>query len=188
LRGADAYERISTWAGESQPGAHGLLFLPYLAGERTPHMDPYARGVFLGLTAQHGRAELARAVMEGVVLACYDAYTVLAELGASPDAVVLAGGGAASDVWRQIVADVFGIPVRPLAVVEQSALGAAILAGAGIGWFDAAETAQAWARTGDIVMPDADRHSRYMRLLDLFRSAYRQNASLFRQLDSWRQE
>ena len=167
------------------PGANGLLFLPYLTGERTPHMDPQARGVFLGLTAQHGRAELARAVMEGVTFACYDAYAVLAELGAGPDAVILAGGGARSRVWRQIVADVFGLPVRPLAVAEQSAIGAALLAGAGVGWFDAAEAAQQWASYGDAVLPDLERHDRYLELFGLFRAAYRQNAALFRQLDAW---
>ena len=92
LQGKDAYERMSAWAGECSPGAGGLLFLPYLSGERTPYMDPAARGVFLGLTAQHGRAELARSVMEGVTLACYDAYSVLAEMGAKPDSVILGRG------------------------------------------------------------------------------------------------
>ena len=142
---------------EAPPGAGGLLFLPYLSGERTPHMNPEARGALLGLTGRHGRCEIARAVLEGVTFACYDAFSVLAELGAHPAAVVLAGGGAASRVWQQIVADVFGLPVRPLAVSEQSALGAAILAGAGLDWFDAAEAARAWASYGDETAPDPAR-------------------------------
>lgn len=187
LGGEDAYERISAWAGEVEPGAEGLLFLPYLAGERTPHMDPLARGLFLGLTAQHGRAHLARAVMEGVALACYDAYAVLHALGASPDAVILAGGGAGSGVWRQIVADVFGLHVQPLAVAEQSAAGAAILAGAGSGWFDAAHAARKWANYGSVVTPDAERHHRYLELFELFRAAYVENSELFRKLSSWAQ-
>lgn len=183
--GEDAYERMSAWASESPPGAHGLLFLPYLAGERTPHMDPHARGMFLGLTAQHGRGHLVRAVMEGVTLACYDAYGVLAELGASPEGIILAGGGARSAEWRQIVADVFGLPVHPLAVAEQSALGAAILAGAGAGWFDAREAARTWATHGETVAPNPDLQRGYGELYDVFRTAYRQNAGLFRRLEAW---
>ncbi len=182
LHGADAYAQITAWAGESPVGAGGLLFLPYLSGERTPHMDPHARGALLGLTSRHGPQEIARAVLEGVTLACYDAYSVLAELGAHPDAVVLAGGGATSAVWQQIVADVFGLPVRPLAVSEQSALGATILAGASLGWFEAAAAARAWASYGPEVQPDAARHARYQVLFELFRAAYRHNVALNRSL------
>ena len=179
LTGADAYERMTAWAGEAPPGAGGLLFLPYLSGERTPHMNPEARGALLGLTGRHGRCEIARAVLEGVTFACYDAFSVLAELGAHPAAVVLAGGGAASRVWQQIVADVFGLPVRPLAVSEQSALGAAILAGAGLDWFDAAEAARAWASYGDETAPDPARHAFYQEAFGAFRTAYANNATLF---------
>jgi len=85
MPGEAAYARMIAWAEAAPAGAGGLLFLPYLAGERTPHMDPQARGLFLGLAAGHGRAELVRAVLEGVALACYDAYLVLAELGARPE-------------------------------------------------------------------------------------------------------
>ena len=179
LTGADAYERMTAWAGETPPGSGGLLFLPYLSGERTPHMNPEARGALVGLTGRHGRREIARAVLEGVTLACYDAYSVLAELGAHPAAVVLAGGGAASRVWQRIVADVFGLPVRPLAVSEQSALGAAILAGAGLDWLDAAEAARAWACYGDETEPDPTRHAFYQDAFGAFRTAYANNAALF---------
>lgn len=179
LSGMDAYEQISSWAGEIPPGARGLLFLPYLSGERTPHMNPDARGVLLGLASQHGQKEIARAVLEGVTFACYDAFSVLAELGAQPDVVALAGGGAASHVWQQIVADVFGLPVRPLAVREQSALGAAILAGAGLEWFDAADAARVWAKYGAEVEPDAERHAVYQEAFGLFRAAYRSNEAIF---------
>ncbi|MDP9365812.1 MAG: xylulokinase, partial [Chloroflexota bacterium] len=84
LRGDDAHERITAWAADAPIGADGLLFLPYLAGERTPHMDPRARAAFLGLTPRHGQAEIARAVLEGTTLACLDAYAVLRGQGASP--------------------------------------------------------------------------------------------------------
>ena len=127
---------MAAWAAESLPGAHGLLFLPYLIGERSPHMDPQARGMFLGLTAAHSRGDLVRAVMEGVALACFDAYVVLADLGARPKTVLMAGGGARSLLWQQILADVFDLPVRPLLVEDQSTVGAVLLAGAGVQVFD----------------------------------------------------
>lgn len=184
LRDEDAYERMTAWAETSPPGADGLLFLPYLVGERTPHMNPQARGLFLGLSAHHGRAALVRAVMEGVTLACYDAFSVLLELGAAPREIVLAGGGARSGLWRQIVADVFGLPVRPLAVGEQSAFGAALLAGGGIGLFDPAEAALAWAAYGEPVEPDPRHHARYRELLALFRAAYRKHRDDFPRLQA----
>jgi xylulokinase len=186
LTGADAYTQMTAWAAETPPGAEGLIFLPYLVGERTPHMDPQARALFLGLTLQHERGVLVRAVLEGVTLAAYDAYMVLAELGAAPERIVLAGGGARSPLWRQMVADVFGAPVLPLAVDEQSALGAALLAGAGLGWFDLADTARRWAVCGAPVEPDLSRHAFYQERLSLFRQAYQLNRDLFRELTALR--
>ena len=182
LSGDDAYDRISGWAAQSALGANGLLFLPYLAGERTPHMNPLARGLFFGLSAGHGRPELSRAVLEGVTFACYDAYAVLAELGADADTVILAGGGARSSLWRQIVADVFGLPVLPLAASEQSALGAALLAGSGYGLLDLVETASSWAVYGGAVEPDEYRHRQYGELVQLFRETYGNNFALFEKL------
>lgn len=182
LQNEEAYEQMTAWAAEVPVGARGLLFLPYLVGERTPHMDPQARGIFLGLTLRHGRPELVRAVMEGVTLACYDAYSVLAELGAAPRRVILAGGGARSRLWQQIVADVFNLPVQPLEVTEQSAVGAVLLAGAGIGLFRVDEAARAWASYGGPIEPDGGRHRRYQALLSLFRDAYAKHREDFRQL------
>ncbi|MBS1253563.1 MAG: Xylulose kinase [Anaerolineales bacterium] len=183
LQGEDAYARMTAWAEEVPAGANGLLFLPYLVGERTPHMDPQARGLLLGLTLRHGQAELVRAVMEGVVLACFDAFSVLAELGAAPARIVLAGGGAQSRLWQQIVADVFGLPVQRLEVAEQSAVGAALMAGAGIGLFELEPTAQAWAGYDDPVEPSDRRHACYQDILALFRDAYQKHREDFRQLE-----
>ncbi|CAA9582349.1 MAG: Xylulose kinase [uncultured Thermomicrobiales bacterium] len=174
LRGEDANDRIAGWAGEAPLGSDGLLFLPYLAGERTPHMDPAARGAFLGLTARHGRAELARAVMEGVTLACLDAFDVLREQGAAPDRIVIAGGGARSPVWRQMAADVFALPVHALATVDQAALGAALLAAVGVRGADPIATAHAWADQTSALEPNPSRHARYRELGALFRDAYAQ--------------
>ena len=173
----DAYDAMTALAAQAAPGSQGLLFLPYLVGERTPHMDPAARGAFWGLTLRHGQAELVRAVLEGVTFACYDAFAVLESLGGAPAEIILAGGGARSLLWQQIVADVFGRPVRPLQTSEQSALGAILLAGAGVGLFDLATTAQAWASYGEVVAPDASRRGLYAERLAAFRELYRRNKS-----------
>jgi xylulokinase len=176
------YEQMTKWAAEVPPGADGLLFLPYLAGERTPHMNPHARGMFLGLTAQHDRGHLVRAVMEGVSLALFDAYDVLTQTGARPNKVILTGGGARSALWRQIVADVFALEVSPLNSAEQSAQGAALLAGAGIGLFDLGPTSIAWASYGPSIRPNPQRSEIYSRVRPIFRSAYLKHVDDFDQL------
>jgi xylulokinase len=178
------YDQMTAWAGGVPPGAKGLVFLPYLVGERSPHMDPQARAMFLGLTASHGRGELVRSVLEGVALACYDAYSALAELGARPQRVIMAGGGARSRLWQQIMANVFSLPVQALVVEDQSALGAILLAGTGIGILDLGPTARAWAKYSPSVEPDLKHQALYADLLHLFRSAYRKHREDFRQLGS----
>jgi xylulokinase len=184
LSGPAAYRQMTAWAEAVPPGAKGLLFVPYLSGERSPHMDPQARGLFLGLTAAHGRPELVRAVLEGVALACYDAFQILAELGAEPECVIMAGGGARSQLWQQIVADIFALPVRRLAVGEQSALGALLLAGGGVGLFDPGAAARAWAGYERPIEPNRPHHALYQRLLTIYREAYQKHREDFRQLGS----
>jgi xylulokinase len=179
LSAPNAFDQISEWASQAPLGAQGLLFLPYLTGERTPYMDAQARGALIGLTQAHGRREIARAVLEGITLACYNDCTVLQEVGAAPSRIILAGGGANSAFWRQLIADVFGRPLHPLAVSAQSALGAALLAGAAMGYFDLLPTARSWAHTATPVTPDSDRHAAYQQLLPLFRQAYTQNQFLW---------
>ncbi|SDQ69478.1 xylulokinase [Quadrisphaera sp. DSM 44207] len=115
------------------PGAQGLLFLPYLAGERTPHLDPAARGAFLGLALEHSRGHLARAVVEGVAFALVDCLAVLGGAGAAPTRLVASGGGARSALWRQVLADASGLPVLRSPHEEHSVLGAARTAATGAG-------------------------------------------------------
>lgn len=172
VRGEDAYDRMTGWARESPLGAGGLLFLPYLVGERTPYMDSRARGALLGLAAHHGRGDVVRAVMEGVTLACLDAYDVLVEQGARPEQVVMTGGGSRSPFWRQLVADVFGLPVRPLATTNQAAVGAALLAAVGTRQLDPIATAVRWSDFGPTVEPSPARNRRYQELHAIFRDAY----------------
>ena len=182
MTGADALERLSELAGLAPPGANGLLFLPYLAGERTPHFDPVARGVFLGLSTDHGQADLARAVMEGTVFALHEAFELVRNLAGEPSRVVLAGGGASSPTWRQIVADVFGLAVKPTALVEQSAAGAAILAAAAHTGERAGDIARRWARFGPIVEPDHEATARYAELTAIYREIYPAHRDHFKRL------
>jgi xylulokinase len=184
LPSADGYETMTAAAATVPPGAGGLIFLPYLAGERTPHMDPHARGLFLGLTASHGRSHLVRAVMEGVAFALYDAYRALNLDRDAVNRAVLAGGGVRSALWRQIFADIFGLAISPLETVEQTAVGAAILAATAMTEGDTATIARSWARYGAPVQPDLSIHDRYQALFAIFRSAYEKHQADFETLTS----
>lgn len=158
----DAYPRLSADAAQVDIGADGLLFLPYLVGERTPHMDSQARGAFVGLTYTHGRGHLARAVMEGVAFALRQALEICLTLGAPVDQLIVSGGGAESAVWRQIQADVFGLPLRKTLTGEQTSIGAALLAAVGVGLYTTlAEASAATARFGPPTEPNAANHARY---------------------------
>jgi xylulokinase len=168
----DAFEHMTAWAEQAGIGANGLIFWPYLVGERSPLMDPQARGMYVGLTIRHERGDLVRSVMEGVTFSLYEAYQVLIKTGIQPHRVILAGGGARSRLWRQMVADVFGLPVEKARIEEQSALGAALMAGAGIGMFDVVETSQQWAKYEAQIEPNSAAHAQYHQILPLYRSIY----------------
>jgi len=128
--GIDPYSKLIEEASLVPPGSEGLIFLPYLLGERSPHMDPDARGAFLGLNLIHGRAHLIRAVMEGVAFALRDSLEILKELGITVGEIIIRGGGGRIKLWRQIIADVFNCRIMTVAV-EEAAFGAALLAGIG---------------------------------------------------------
>ena len=136
LGGRYSYQELADAAASVNPGAEGLLFKPYLAGERTPHMNPDLRGSFNGLTLRHSWKHLARAVMEGVVFSLYDGLELMRGLGAHFDEVIASGGGTRHPLWLQLQADVFGLPVRRTQTPEAAAFGAALLAGVGVGVFD----------------------------------------------------
>lgn len=184
LDAEDALEAMTDWAANVLPGSNGLVVVPYLLGERTPHMDPSARGVIVGLTAAHGRGELVRATMEGVVFACREAFTALQENGATPRRIVVAGGGSRSALWLQIIADVFGLPVQPLKTADQSAIGAAMLAAIGTGEVSFNEATAQWPVYGTIVEPNQAAGQQYAALLPIFRTAYGKHREDFRLLES----
>jgi xylulokinase len=167
-----AIEAMTADAAGCKPGASGLVFAPYLAGERTPHLDPNARGMLIGLTLDHGRAEVTRAVMEGVVFAMRDALDVVRESAPGERRLVLAGGGARSPLWRQLVADIFETPVHPSTVADQSAVGAAVLAAAWHQGARAGEIGRAWATFDDTVEPQPDALETYRELREVYRSLY----------------
>lgn len=133
--GADPYELLTQEAARAPPGAEGLFFLPYLSGERTPYMDPNARGAWIGLSSAHRKEHLVRALMEGVAFALKDSLVRIQALGGSPEELRAVGGGIRSSLWRQILASVLMVPLRRLVVEEGAAYGAALLAGVGVGLF-----------------------------------------------------
>lgn len=171
--GGGSYEELARQAAEVPPGAEGLIFLPYLIGERTPHMDPQARGAFIGLTLRHGRAHLVRAVMEGVVMALRDALEIFGALGMPIGRIIASGGGAKSALWRQIQADVFQREVATTCTQEQAGVGAAMLSGIGAGVYENAEAAcDQVVRLGEAVQPCAARSDLYNRLYEVFAGLY----------------
>jgi len=129
----DTYQSLADAASFVKPGAEGLFFLPHLTGERTPYMDPQAKGAFVGLTIRHGRGHLVRAVMEGVVMALKSGLDIMTGLGAPVERIVASGGATYHPLWQQLQADIFNLPVYRSTQIETAALGAAILAGIGTG-------------------------------------------------------
>jgi len=170
--GAD-YATLDAEAERWAPGVEGLQFAPYLAGERTPHADPDARGAFAGLTLRHDRGALARATLEGVAYGLRDSLELLRELGVDARAGRLSGGGSASELWSKITASVLGIPLERTESQEGSAFGAALLAGVRSGVFaDVEEAVARCVRVRDRVEPDDEWTELYERGYSRYRMLY----------------
>jgi len=154
-----SYDALTAEAAQSPAGAQGLYWLPYLMGERTPHLDAEARGGWIGLTAKHSRADMIRAVLEGVAYSQMDCLEIIDNMGVKVKTVRLSGGGAKSPFWRQMFANVFGKQVVTLESQEGSAYGAALLGMVATGAFATLEQAcAATIRQIDVVEPNADAH------------------------------
>jgi xylulokinase len=167
------YDELVRAASQVEPGAEGLLFLPYLSGERTPHLDPLARGAFFGLTGRHGVAHMTRAVMEGVVFSLRDSLEILRELGVPVGQVRATGGGARSALWRELQADIYGVPIRRTTADEGPAHGAALLAGVAAGLYRDVDEACSTVRLRDEVTdPDPERTRTYEERYEVYRSLY----------------
>jgi xylulokinase len=151
------YEDLTSEAARAPAGSQGLYWLPYLMGERTPHLDAGARGGWIGLTARHSRADLIRSLLEGVTYSLKDCLDIIEQLGVAADRVRVSGGGARSRFWRQMLADVFAKPVVSLETEEGSAYGAALLAMVGTREYSSVEdVCRAAVREVDCVSPRAD--------------------------------
>ncbi|MEW6359031.1 MAG: xylulokinase [Planctomycetota bacterium] len=177
------YAQLSEEAERIPPGSDGLIFLPYLVGERTPHMDPKATGCFVGLTLRHGRAHMARAIMEGVAFAMRDSLEIFRELGVTYRKAIASGGGARSPLWRQIQADVFGVDLVTVDVAEQAGVGAALLAGVGVGVFkNVAEACRRAVSYGEGASPIEANRALYEEKYRAFRALYPRLKTIFRLL------
>lgn len=180
---APDFDALAALAATAPPGSEGLIFLPYLSGERTPHLDPRARGAFAGLELRHTAAHLTRAVMEGVVYSLKDALDLVQELGLPVGQVLATGGAARNPLWRQIQADVFGIDIHRNLVDEGPAFGAALLAGVACGAYESVADACRRVRLDpDVTKPDSKRHVLYGRYHEAYRNAYAATAPLMHQL------
>lgn len=177
--GRDPYERLSDEAAKIEPGCDGVIWTPYLMGERTPHLDPNARAALVGLAANHGRGHIIRAIMEGVAFSLKDTFTIFEDMGVPAQAIRLGGGGARSPIWRQIQADVYGQAVEIVEAEEGAAYGAAILAGVGAKVWPTVDTAcEKVVRVAKRVAPDANAKAVMQRQYRAFRAVYPALANL----------
>jgi len=150
----ESYDRLTEEAAKISPGSDGLLWTPYLMGERTPHLDANARAAFVGLTASHTRAHIVRAILEGVAFSLRDTFTIFQEMNVPVKNIRLGGGGVRSPLWRQIQADVYGQPVEIVEAEEGAAYGAALLAAVGAGIWPSVDAAcSAAVRVASRVIP-----------------------------------
>jgi xylulokinase len=167
------YDSLLLEAEKIAPGSEGLLFLPYLMGERTPHSDPYARGAFIGLTMTHERAHMTRAILEGVSFGLKDSLKIIYQHNIPIQRIRVSGGGAKSRLWRQMLADILGLPVDVVNSVEGPAFGAAILAAVGHGSFGSVQEAcDTIIKTVDTVEPNELARKKYEEMHLIYCSLY----------------
>jgi xylulokinase len=173
---ARSYDELTALAANVPAGSDGLLWAPYLFGERTPHLDPEARAAFVGITASTTGAHFVRAVLEGVAFSLQDTFTLFAELGIPVERIRLGGGGARGPLWRQIQADVYGRAVELLEAEEGGAFGAALLAGTGVGaWASVEDACEATIRAAETIVPQraevmAEAYGHYRKLYPALRA------------------
>ena len=160
-------------ASQSTIGANGLLFAPYLAGERTPHGDASIRGSFIGISGQHTKADFVRAVIEGITYSLYDSIQLIRQAGNEINTVISIGGGAKSDFWLQLQADVFNTSVKKLKHEEGPSMGAAIIAAYGLGWYQSFEDCvNDFIKVENIFKPNMDKHQQYEYYHNIYKDIY----------------
>lgn len=172
-KGVSEYFIMDNEAEKIAIGSDKLLYLPYLMGERTPHLDPDIRGTFFGISAMHTRAHFIRAVMEGVAYSLRDCKNIISEMGTEISDMMACGGGGTSPLWRSMLADLYDCPVKTVSCKEGPALGVAILAFVGTGVYDTVEQAcDAMIKTDKVQEPDADASAQYEKYYQLYRKIY----------------
>ena len=178
--GLDPYTLLTAEAAQAPAGSEGLFFLPYLTGERTPHADPDARGAWIGMSLRHGRPHLVRSVLEGATFAMRDCLEIIKGMGIPVEQIRLSGGGARSDFWRQLQADVYGHPVVTINAEEGPAYGVALLAAAGTGAYkDVVEACEATISVVSKTATDAARAGRYDEAYPIYQKLYQSLKSDF---------
>ena len=183
ISGIDAYSVLTEEARMAPPGSEGLVFLPYLTGERTPHKDASARGVLFGISPRHNRSHVVRAVMEGITFGMNDSLRIIRELGVKVDEVRTTGGGARSAFWGQVQADVFEASVGTVNATEGPAFGAALMAGVGSGIFgDLKEATDQFVKVTGRIEPNPQNVARYREMYSVFRSLYPELKRSFRRV------
>lgn len=171
--GVDPYYLMDKAAENIPVGSNRLIYLPYLMGERTPHVDPDCRGVFFGLSAIHTKADMLRAVMEGVAYSLKNCNDILKEMGAEVDEMMACGGGGTSPLWRQMLADLYGCEVKTVSSKEGPALGVAILAAVGTGLYPSVEEAcKAAVKTDKVCGPNLENSEAYKKFYNIYNSLY----------------
>jgi xylulokinase len=181
--GEDVYDILSREASRAEPGAEGLLFLPYLIGERCPYADANARGAFIGLTLRHHKCHLLRSIFEGVIFSLKDVSEVIKEMGVPVTQIRTSGGGALSQLWRQIHADAFNREVFTMShSAEGGAFGAALVAGAGMGIWPSVEEAVKVLRIETKNVPHQENVRIYDRLFPIYQDLYRVLKNTFDQI------
>jgi xylulokinase len=176
----DAYDLLNQKAAGVAPGSGGLLYLPYLIGERSPYWNPKARGAFIGLSMIHDKSHMIRAVLEGVAFNMKLIYEAFSEQGVQSDLIRMIGGGARSRIWRKIFADVLQKPTARLNFIEEAtSIGAAIAGGVGVGLFDSLRNATRFIKTEETVEPDEANRPIYSKTYGLFKESYQALVRVF---------
>lgn len=185
----EAFDEMVEKASQRPLGANGLLFTPYVVGERTPYADADIRGSFIGVDSMQTKADFTRAVMEGITFSFRDILNIYDQNGQAFDTVVAIGGGAKSDFWLQMQADIFNKKVVALTNEQGPGLGAAMIAAVGLGWFDSLQAcAQAFVHFGQTYQPEPANVARYNELYQIYHQVYAQTKGLTHELMAFRRQ
>ncbi|SCS38020.1 xylulokinase [Staphylococcus caeli] len=177
------FDDVLKLAAQSNIGANGLLFTPYLQGERTPHGDAFIRGSYIGLHGKTNKSDIARATIEGITYSLYESYSYMKKNQNGNNQIISIGGGAKNSFWLQLQADVFNAEVIPLKYEEGPGMGAAMLAAYGVGWFDSMEAcADTFIAYGEIYQPNQQNHKLYQQYFEVYQQIYQQTQNLTYQL------